>query len=135
MVLTSEELSEAEKSVDVRIKYNLHQRATTNNFIEQACFDRKIQQILKKNETIVYQFNNFIVRNASKFVGVTVTNTPGWNYYGPDNETVKSIIKIKFNFSIFAPNRAQELVWLRREKKRLLADLDQVIKEELHFSD
>ena len=135
MVLTKEELTDAETSSDERVKYNLEQRSTTNNYIEQVCFDRKILQLLKKNNSIVYQFNNFVVRHADKFTGIIATNIPGWNSYGPVDEQVKKRIKFKLFFSICAPNLSRELFWLRQEKRKILQNLEKVIKEESHLSD
>ena len=135
MVLTREELTEAERSNDVRVKYNLQQRSSTNNYIEQVCLDRKILQLLKKDNSIVSQFNNFVVRNADKFTGIIATNIPGWDSYGPVDEQVKKRIKFKLFFSICAPNLSRELFWIRQEKRKVLQNLEKVIKEELHLSD
>ena len=67
MVLTEEELTLAESSGGERILTLVVARSEASHYTVQALLDRQIQDFLQRKDTIVYQFNRYVIKHVQKF--------------------------------------------------------------------
>ena len=136
MVLTDGELKAFEESCEPVIKYNIKARSLATIYVEQCCIDKRIQTLLSKGgNSVVYRFNEYVIRNAHYFLGIKSTKDAGWNEYGATNPFVKNLFDIKFRPSKCSHEGVKEWSLLRKERKEILKQLNQVVAQELRLGD
>ena len=136
MVLTAEELYTTESSAKEILRSNVEQRQRARTLVEQCCIDRRIQVLLAKGgSSPVFQFNAYIVRNANIFLDIGSSQEPGWNCYGPTDPALKRLIDIKFRPSKHSEAGIKDWSLLRKERKRILQELNEVVSQELQLGD
>ena len=134
MVLTEEELTLAESSGGERILTLVVARSETSHYTVQALLDRQIQEFLQRKDTIVYQFNRYVIKHVQKFFKILTTPEAGWNCDGPTNKQAANIVRFQVEPILFV-DRVRERIWLNKEKHRTLFKLKKIVEQEINLEE